>query len=529
MGDLSSIDAIVQPPAPKDGGTRAVLSRNIAASLVRVGVASVVALVLPAYLTHRLPVSVYGAWVLILQLGAYVSFLDFGVQTGVAKFVAEYEARSDDAAASQRASAGFIIMAIGGLLGLALTIGVAWEVPRLFRTMPEALYYDVRLGVLLVGGSLAFQLVCSVFGAIFLGLQRYGIPMAIAVVNRVLYTIVICMTVYLHGSLAEMGLGVAVVNVATSIVQIIAWRKLANRIKISWRSTDPLVIKQMMRYCATLSIWSICMVFVSGLDLTIVGHYDYSQTAYYSIAILPTNFVVMIIASMMGPLLPASSALSTQRTPAEMGQILARTTRYSSMMLLLTGLPLIICGFPILRLWVGPSYALHSFEYLQILVLANILRNSCLPFATMIVATGKQGYAAVAAVSEALVNLGASLYLVIHYGAVGVAFGTLLGSITSVALHFAVTMRFTYSTLSISRARLFSTGYFRPSAIAVPSLILFVCASTARGKAPNVSTVLAWGVATLVLAWFGNLNREERVGIKRMVRAYLTLPGPRAS
>ncbi len=46
-----------------------------------------------AYLTSRLSVSVYGAWVLILQMAALVSFLDIGIQTAVAKFVAEYEAR----------------------------------------------------------------------------------------------------------------------------------------------------------------------------------------------------------------------------------------------------------------------------------------------------------------------------------------------------------------------------------------------------------------------------------------------------
>jgi O-antigen/teichoic acid export membrane protein len=526
VGELPSIDAAVQSQLPKQGGgARAVLSKNIAASLIRVCVTSLVALILPAYLTHRLPVSIYGAWALILQLGGYVFFLDLGVQTSVAKFIAEYEARGDLAGASRRASAGFAMMTIAGLLGIALTIGLAWQVPRLFHGMPAALYRDVRVSVLMIGASLAFQLVCSVFGAIFLGLQRYGIPMSIAVVNRVLYTIAVCLAVFLHGSLAEMGFAVAVVNVTTSIAQFVAWRRLASRIRISLRLVDGRVLGQMAHYCALLAIWSIGMVFVSGLDLTIVGHYDYSQTAYYSIAILPTNFVVMIVSSAMGPLMPASSALSTQRTPTEMGQILGRTTRYSTMMLLLTGLPLIICGFPILRLWVGPVYALHSFEYLQILILANILRSSFLPYATMVVATGKQAYGIAAAVSEALVNLGASLYLARHYGAVGVALGTLFGAVTSVALHFAVSMHFTYRTLSISRAQLFSAGILRPGIIAIPSILVFFFAWSAPSKMPSVSMISAWVLATLCIAWFGNLNRKERTGITRAVKGRLTLPG----
>lgn len=525
VGELTPIVTNGQQPLPiQSGGMRKVLSKNIAVSLVRVFVTSLVALVLPAFLTHRLPVSVYGAWVLILQMGAYVSFFDLGVQTSVAKFVAEYEARNDLAGASQRASVGFVIMAIAGLGGLALTIGVAWQVSRLFHTMPSTLYGDVRLSVLMIGGSLSLQLASSVFGAIFLGLQRYGIPMAIAVVNRILYAVVICIAVLLHGSLAEMGLAVAAVNVTTSVSQIIAWRKLANRIRISLHLIDRHVLRQMLHYCALLAIWSVAMLFITGLDLTIVGHYDFSQTAYYSIAVLPTNLLIMIISSMMGPLMPASSALSTQRTPAEMGRILARTTRYSTIMLLLTGLPLVVFGYSILRLWVGPQYAQHSFEYLQILVLANILRYSCLPFSTMVVATGKQAYGMAAVIAEALVNLGASLYLASRYGAAGVALGTVLGAIASVGLHFAVTMHFTYPTLSISRLQLFLKGMLKPAMIAIPSAVVFFWIGFETGKEPRLTLILAWTLSTICLTWFGSLSPGERKGailiVKRRLRAF---------
>ena len=70
-------------------GLAATLSTNIAASLLRVAAISLVALVLPSYLVHHLPVETYAAWILILQLGAYVSYLDLGIQTGISKFVAE--------------------------------------------------------------------------------------------------------------------------------------------------------------------------------------------------------------------------------------------------------------------------------------------------------------------------------------------------------------------------------------------------------------------------------------------------------
>ena len=98
LSEVSTIKPNLSGEGPTPSTLAATISRNIGASLARVAVVALVALValvLPAYLTHHLPVKTYAAWVLILQLAAYVSYLDLGIQTAVAKFVAEYDARGD--------------------------------------------------------------------------------------------------------------------------------------------------------------------------------------------------------------------------------------------------------------------------------------------------------------------------------------------------------------------------------------------------------------------------------------------------
>jgi O-antigen/teichoic acid export membrane protein len=478
--------------------------------MARVMAVSLVALVLPAYLTHHLPVTTYAAWVLILQLGAYVSYLDFGIQTGVSKFVAEYEARGDNHGAGRHASAGLALMILAAILGLVLTLVLAWQVPRLFSTMPANLYRDVRISVMLVGSSLSFGLVCALYSAVFLGLQRYWIPMTLSAVNRASFAAIVIVVVAHHGSLAVMGLAVALVNVVTGLLQVFAWQKKASQIPISTRLVDFRVLKTMARYCSLQSILAAAMLCITGLDITIVGHYDYMQAAYYSVATLPTTFMLLIISSMVGPLMPASSAMSTHRSAWEMGDFLARITRYTTVILLLTGLPLIVCGFPILRLWVGPEYALHTLMYLRVLVIANVIRNLCSPYATMICATGRQGAAAASAICEAIVNLGSSIYLARRFGAIGVALGTVLGSFVSVSLHFAITMRFTQQTLSISRSRLFLRGLLQPAVITIPSLALLPLWRVRTGTPFGPRSVVLWGLSTLILAWFGGLSGKDR-------------------
>jgi O-antigen/teichoic acid export membrane protein len=507
----------------RSGGFAATISKNIVASLARVLAVALVALVLPAYLTHHLPVTTYAAWVLILQLGAYVSYLDLGIQTGVSKFVAEYDAKGDEAGTGRHASAGFALMILAGILGLVLTLILAWQVPHLFRTMPANLYHDVRISVILVGSSLSFGLVCAVYSAVFLGLQRYWVPMTIAIVNRASFAAIVLAVVALHGSLAAMGIAVAFVNIVTGLSQVVAWRKKASHVRISIGFVDSGVLMTVARYCSLLSIGTVAMLCITGLDVTIVGHYDYVQTAYYSIATLPTSFALSIIGSMMGPLMPASSAMSTRRSASEMGDLLARVTRYTTAILLLTGLPLMVCGFPILRLWVGPVYALHTLQYLRILVFANVIRNLCLPYATMICATGRQAAATASAVSEGAVNLGSSIYLASRFGAIGVALGTVLGSLVSVSLHFVISMHFTQQTLAISRSRLFLKGLLQPAIIALPSLALLPLWWTPSRMTLSPQLSIVWGISTLAFAWFSGLNRKERDDLIRLCRSRFRL------
>jgi O-antigen/teichoic acid export membrane protein len=385
--------------------------------------------------------------------------------------------------------------------------------------MPANLYHDVRISVVLVGSSLSFGLVCAVYSAVFLGLQRYWIPMTISIVNRASFAAIVLAVVALRGNLTAMGAAVAFVNIVTGFLQVVAWRQRASHIRISPRLVDFRVLTTMARYCSLQSIWTAAMLCVTGLDIAIVGHFDYVQTAYYSIATLPTSFALSIIGSMMGPLMPASSAMSTERSASEMGDLLAKITRYSTLILLLTGLPLMVCGFLILRVWVGPVYALHTLKYLRILVLANVIRTLCAPYATMIAATGRQGAATASAVSEGVVNLGSSIYLASRFGAIGVALGTVLGSFVGVALHFVISMHFTHGTLAISRSRLFLKGLLQPAIIAIPSLVLVPLWWSPAHMTLTPRMAIVWGFSTLAFAWFGALSEQERNDLIRFFRS----------
>jgi O-antigen/teichoic acid export membrane protein len=198
-----------------------------ASNMLRVLLSTLVSLVLPPFLVHRLAPAEYSAWVLILTLSAYVNLLDFGLQTAIGKFVAEHHAAGDQEASHDLVSTSFTILAGASFLAAIGIMVIANHVPELFHQMPPALVPEVRLGVIAVGLSTAFALPFNAFAAIFTGLQRYAFPTIVAVAGRVGSAAALIILLLLHGGLVQMALVYAGFIVAAALAQYLGWRSYA--------------------------------------------------------------------------------------------------------------------------------------------------------------------------------------------------------------------------------------------------------------------------------------------------------------
>lgn len=484
--------------------------------MVRVLLSMLVSLVLPPFLVHRLSAAEYSAWVLILQLSAYVSLLDFGLQTAIGKFVAEHDATGDGEASHHLVSTSFTILATAALIASLGVMAMAAHVSTLFHQMPETLVPKVRLGVIAMGLSAAFALPFSAFASIFTGLQRYAFPTVVAVATRVLSAAALIVLLLMHGGLVQMALVIAFFNIIGAAAQFLGWRSLVReRVNFSFMFFHRSSALRLAKYGSVLSLWTLALLLISGLDTVIVGHYDYKDTGFYAIASSATNVMLLLITSLFGPLLPALSSMQSDTTPSRMGELCIKVTRYCALTLCLLGLPLIFGAYPLLSLWVGRPYAARCALYLQVLVVGNVIRQLALPYVLAVVATGKQHLATVAAVAEASVNICLSIFLVQKIGAIGVAIGTLAGAIVSLAVHLLVSMLSTRSTILIDRSRFVLLGLLRPLLIIAPSLLLYPFWRPLNILPAAPAALAAWLIASGVIGWMIGLNAEDRRELKR--------------
>ena len=489
---------------------RRVLQGSVS-NLVRMLLSMLVSLVLPPLLVHRMAPPEYSAWVLILQLSGYVNMLDLGLQTAIGKFVAEYDAKGDREASHHLISTSFTMLTVAAAIGFAAIAVMVWSVPQLFHQMPATLVPQVRIALLAVGLSTAATLPFGVFLSTFTGLQQYVFPTIVATASRVGSAAALIVLLLMHGSLVQLALVYAGFNLAMAATQYFGWRRLVKaRVDFSFLFFHRRSAIQLAKYGSVMSIWIVAMLFVSGLDVVIVGHYQYKDTGFYAIANGAANFMLAIVSSVFGPLVPAVSSMQAGTTPSRMGEICIRMTRYCALLLCLLSLPLVIGSYPLLSLWVGKRYAIQSALYLQVLVFGNVVRQLVSPYIMFVVATGKQHLATIAAIAEAAVNLVLSIWLVQRIGAVGVAVGTLVGAFVSFSVHILVSMRYTQPTILMSRWRFLVQGVLRPLLIVVPSLFLYPFWRKLNMLPAQPAALAAWAVVTAAMAWWVVLTAKDR-------------------
>jgi O-antigen/teichoic acid export membrane protein len=501
-------------------GLRRTVLKNASANILRLLASGIVALLLPPFLVRMLPKDTYSAWSLLLQLTVFVGYLDFGIQTCVARFVAHATELNDSRQRDGIASTAFALLASVAFLALLLLAVLSWQFPQIFTMMPAHLQAEASPALLIMGASFAIGLPCSVFLAIFIGLQRNEVPVAIVVGNRVLMCVLLLAVVFKHFGLVAMGTAVAGANLASYLVSYAAWRLWAPEVKIKLSLGSNEYAKQIVSYSSALAVWFMGSLMVSGLDLSIVGVFDYSKTAYYAIAATLTNFIVQAQSAIFAALMPASAVLAARGNAQRLGALLVTSTRYGMLILLLMALPLFLGGRSILHAWVGPEYSVQSNSLMKVLLLANIVRLSALPYATLLMGTGEQRKVVLSPLAEGFTNLVASLVGAKLLGAVGVAIGTLIGSFVSVGFHLFYNMPRT-SAIKIDRHALVKDGVVRPMFCFAPlvALLIFRIAAPQLTTALESILIVCAVIATLSVFWSYGLLGSERRSVQEVLRA----------
>ena len=486
------------------------IAKNSVANLTRMGTSWLLALFLPPLLVRVLDKPVYATWVLILQVGAYVGLIDASIQSVVGRFVARAEVLDDSRYMGRMLSSAAALMLFASLSAAILIVLGSWQLEHLFPNIPASISSDARQALLIVGLSLVFSLPFSTLAGTFFGLQKNEVNALAGSLGKIVGAVGAAWAAYHHQRLYIMATWIALGNLLQAAAYLWAWSLLKMKGVLRWANVDKAAVKEFVTFCYAVIATQIGSILITGIDLPIVAAFDFHSAAYYAVAATVSNMLIVPQGAIVGTLIPIASGMSAIQDPIRMGEAVLRTTRYATALLCILALPLLLGIQSFLTLWVGPDYARHALLSAVILIVAQFVRLTLMPYASIGFAAGQQHQMLITLLGEGVANVVFSLIGVHLVGAVGVAWGTLLGAFVSVVLHFIISMPRT-NAMQFSRKFLIRDGIIRPVLCCLPSAALI---GVLMGQEMHLATkcVLIFGaeLSAILILYKVNFNLRER-------------------
>lgn len=528
---------ILRPPSSDPGAShrapRPILvtaAKNSTANLARLAISWLVVLTLPPLLVHVLDKPTYATWVLILQIGAYATTFDSGIQMAIARFVARAQEMGDTAYMGTILSTTTALLFATGLLLCLIAPILSMELGSVFHSVPAAIIPQASRALLIIAASLALALPFSALGALYLGLQRNEVNTIAGSSAKIVGAAGAAWAAFHHQGLGAMALWTAAGTLLQPVIYLLAPRAVPLRTLFRIALVSYQTARSFVRFCSSTIASQFGTLIISGLDIPIVVAFDFRAAAYYAIATALSNILIVPHGAILAALMPIASGMTVSNQPQRLGQALLRVTRYSTALLCALALPLFIGMGKLLPLWVGPDYASHSQQIAVLLLAAQFIRLPLAPYAMFGFSAGQQHKMLVSVFGEAVVNLAASLILVRSMGALGVAAGTLIGALVGVALHFFNSMPRT-DAIFFSRTQLLWKSILLPIASSLPAACVIPLLRASTSLPVALACIAAAELilcACLLLVNFSQSERAEMIGLIRHLLPEPKLPSFRA-
>ena len=502
------------PPSDHRGNRR--LVTNALLNLARGAASALLPIALPAVLIRQLrPPGAFSAWVLILTVAAYVALLDLGLQVAVGRFVAREHQREATASRNAYYRGAVLMLVACAVLGILAVSLVSWRLEQFSPNLPIALLPKARWAMFIVGIAASLGLPGSAAAGFFIGLERNVVPTVILGAGKTLQWIATSLTAWATHDLLLTAAAFAMSYLVTQLLQLASVRILVpdSSSRVTRLAQAP--FKELLNYCATVSLWTVGGLLVTGLDIILVNRFEFGLVAAYASAANLIAVFIGIMSSVFNVLGARSSALDAAGNSERLGVLLLTASRWCGVLTLVAGIAAWTCGPWGLTRWLGPVVGLQALPILRILVIANGLRMPLVPYSVILLGTGQQRVALWAPIVEGVANLIASIALGRIYGAMGVAYGTLIGAAFGVLWQILVNIPRT-TVIPCTRLAFVREGYGR-GMIAFAPLLVFLVPSVRSDVGLRIGFIGPAVLLVLAILWLVTLQKNERARVSALL------------
>ncbi len=447
----------------------------------------------------------YGVYSLITAIVGYFAVIDINVTAGSVKYIAEHNARGDDAKIAETFSFGLATYLVIGLLGACgLFLGADWFVTRVFPVPPRLVAEAAATLELAALGFLLGQLQ-NYLNSVPQSLMRYDISSRVEMAFGTLVPLATVGVLMLGYGLFE----VILLRVAASSLHcLMLWRAIRGLLPgLAWRWPGTRIRGELLGFSAYSFLARFASLSYAYADKLIIGALvGVTGLAYFTVAATLANRVLGLTFRLSGVFFPAASALAARGELARLDQVYVKATRYvvyvNAAILVLVA----VFAHQILGYWMNEDFARHGAVVLAVMALAQFVDSLTNLPSLVNDGMGHPRVSGMFALGRAACGLLIVWIGVAGWGIDGAAWGHLAGSLLFTT---AFVLYVHGRTVPTSLARLLSQGY-APGLAGVALVAIAATAAEQLFDAGPLDFIVILGATVMLLGAHGFLFVIER-------------------
>ncbi|HUT59166.1 MAG TPA: lipopolysaccharide biosynthesis protein [Phycisphaerae bacterium] len=396
---------------------------NAISNWIRLIVLAIVGAITIPYLMHQLGDYRFGVYAIVGSAMGFISLLDFGLQTGITRFVAQDEASGDYGRLLSTTSTGFAVKGTIGLVGFMVTVA---SIPfvRYFFNIPWDLFWGLAALSAFMGLSLLLRSLAITPGAILIGASRFELRTACDIVGNLARLGLLVLFFSLLGpSLGRMGLAFAMgAAVFFLLTYTMARYWIVRRPIFRFSSMSKSAFKRIASFGLLNGVAVLGGLLLNqGLIFTSGKLLGTTAATYLAAPILVAFQLQGLAAGFASPLIPLAGRDAVQGQGRNLGPWSVRISRLTCLLCICFVLPLCILAEPLLRHWLGPDKA-WTWTIFVVVVATTTMESIQVANYYLVVGGGKIGAWAASQLVAATVGLGAAVacHLLFGWGLLGI-------------------------------------------------------------------------------------------------------------
>ncbi len=471
--------------------------------------AIIIAFMLSPFLVHTLGDTKYGIWSIISALTGYMTLLDLGVSSAIAKYVSKYKALKDYKSLNVVFSSGIVIMILVGLTLFALSPFIADGVVSAFDFEPD-LRDTVHTLVIIGAIDVAIFVATGVFFGAFYGFQRNEVTNAATLFTALFKAIIFYFALSNGYSLVAMGVISVTAHILVAIMLAYIMRKLEPRVEITTKNADKSTMVSIFNYSKFTFLTMLGLQLIYYSDAFVIGYFlSAAAITIYTIPWSLSEYSNKLIHAVSQTFVPVFS-----EQEATHNRDLYKTYIFGTKGILLLSnllcIGVLTLGDAFIGIWMGPRYAVECSTILMIMFTTQLIKSPQLISYSILLGTANHQKFATYNLAFSVANLILSIMLVQKFGLVGVASAT---AITQILFYAVVTPILTSRVINFSLLDYIKRTYWR---IVPASLVLFAMLYYfAENKTPTgyfslLGQALTGAVVYVSIAYWTLLDADER-------------------